>query len=140
MTEDIAVERATEHIENLIRSESARPRLARAFTTLQQAPEPTPEPKPAKIDHTYLPLDALEEVSRSLMYGAEKGDAWRWAREPIGWTERLAKAQRHLFEFQKGNDIDPTSGRQHLACAITQLMFLQSYVITGSGTDDRFKR
>ena len=111
------------------------------------APEPEPEPVPPpepvivveKIDHTYLPLDSLEAISRALMYGAKKGDAWSWKINPIGWTERLAKAQRHMFEFQKGVEIDPLSGEQHLACAITQLMFLQSYVLTGTGTDDRFK-
>jgi Domain of unknown function (DUF5664) len=108
-----------------------------------ETPVPPASPAPLKIDHTYLPLDALEEVSRALMYGAHKKEAWEWAKHPIPWTERLAKAQRHILEFQKGNEIDPASGEfklQHLACAITQLMFLQSYVLTGQGTDDRFKR
>jgi hypothetical protein len=138
------VERATLEIENLIKNEGARPRFLRQIPK-EPEPEPTPviEPVKIKIDHTYLPLDALEEVSRSLMYGAAKREAWNWKENPISWTERLAKAQRHMFEFQKGIDVDPNSGAaqlQHLACAITQLMFLQSYVLTGSGTDDRFKR
>jgi hypothetical protein len=136
------VERATIDIENLIKGEASRPRFLRQIEAIP-VKEPMPEPKPPKIDHTYLPLDALEEVSRSLMYGAAKREAWNWAVNPISWTERLAKAQRHIFEFQKGINIDPASGDaqlQHLACAITQLMFLQSYVINDAGTDDRFKR
>jgi hypothetical protein len=138
------VERATLEIESLIKNEATRPRFLRQIEAIPiKEPEPVPQPKPVKIDHTYLPLDALEEVSRSLMYGAAKREAWNWAVNPISWTERLAKAQRHLFEFQKGHNIDPASGEaqlQHLACAITQLMFLQSYVINDAGTDDRFKR
>jgi Domain of unknown function (DUF5664) len=140
------VERATLEIESLIKNEATRPRFLRQIEAIplkEPAPVPEPTPKPPKIDHTYLPLDALEEVSRSLMYGAAKREAWNWAVNPISWTERLAKAQRHIFEFQKGINIDPSSGEaqlQHLACAITQLMFLQSYVINDAGTDDRFKR
>ena len=135
---DAATE-ATRAIETILRSDM-RPKLLRP-----KAPEPEPEPEQEqaimveKVVHTYLPLDALEAVSRALMYGAKKGDAWSWKINPISWTERLAKAQRHIFEFQKGIEIDPLSGEQHLACAITQLMFLQSYVLTGTGTDDRFK-
>jgi hypothetical protein len=140
---------AAVEIESLIKNETSRPRFLRQIGNIppkesEPVPERQPEPvAPQKIDHTYLPLDALEEVSRSLMYGAHKKEAWEWAKHPIGWTERLAKAQRHILEFQKGNDIDPASGEfklHHLACAITQLMFLQSYVLTGAGTDDRFKR
>jgi hypothetical protein len=144
-------ERVSRFIEQKLNEPGPVERL-RALRPPAPAPEPEPDPIPVeqkpetvvlKIDHTYLPLDALEEVSRSLMYGAHKKEAWEWAKNPIPWTERLAKAQRHILEFQKGNNIDPASGEfnlQHLACAITQLMFLQSYVITGQGTDDRFKR
>jgi Domain of unknown function (DUF5664) len=145
-------ESAVRHIERVLRVDE-QPNEVRTRLLRSLPPRPEPEQnnehqRPAapkeemleKVDHTYLPLDALEEVSRALMHGAAKGDAWRWQITPIKWTERLAKAQRHILEFQKGIDIDPSSGRQHLACAISQLMFLQSYVLTGSGTDDRFKR
>jgi hypothetical protein len=142
-------ESAARSIERALIGEDTRTRLLKSIPIRQAAPhEEMATPMPStpkdetveKIDHTFLPLDALEEVSKALMYGAAKGDAWKWAINPISWTERLAKAQRHILEFQKGINIDPSSGKQHIACAITQLMFLQSYVLTGSGTDDRFKR
>jgi dATP/dGTP diphosphohydrolase len=114
------------------------------------APKPEPEPVPEqpvpessmreKIDHTLLPVDALEEVSRTLMHGKERFGAWNWAQHPLTYTEYLAKAHRHILAFQRGEDIDPGTGRTHIACAICDLMFLQSHMIQGLSTDDRFKR
>jgi hypothetical protein len=96
-----------------------------------------------KIDHTLLPLDALDEVSLALMHGREKYYAWLWVEHPHRHTDLLAKALRHIFAFQRGQDIDPSSGEDqlhHLACAICDLMFLQSNVIQGVGIDDRMNR
>jgi hypothetical protein len=137
---------STTEIEDMIRSESIesiRTRLSRIPTKVieHEATLPVEEPTPSvKIDHTMLPLDALDEVSRALMIGKENHGAWGWAENPITWTELLAKTQRHILAFQRGETIDPTTRLQHLACAICNLMFLQSHVLTGSGTDDRFKR
>jgi Domain of unknown function (DUF5664) len=93
--------------------------------------------EPPKIDHTLLPLDALEEVSRALMHGEEKYDAQRWVTHPHRYRDLLAKVYRHLTAFQKGETIDPSSGLQHLSSAICDLMFLQANVLRGTGTDDR---
>jgi hypothetical protein len=123
-----------------------RPRLLRTLSTKPEpvveeppAPEPESMPTPVKIDHTLIPIDALEEVSRALMYGKEKHGAWGWIEHPKSYTELLAKAQRHIFEFQRGVTIDPATQLSHIACAICDLMFLQSNIIKGRGTDDRFK-
>jgi hypothetical protein len=100
-------------------------------------PQPAPmENIPIKIDHTFLPLDALDEVSRSLMHGEEKYSAKRWVTHPHRHRDLLAKALRHIFAFQRGETVD-SSGLQHIACAICDLMFLQSNVLRGTGTDDR---
>jgi hypothetical protein len=93
-----------------------------------------------KIDHTLLPLDALDEVSLTLMHGREKYYAWLWVEHPHRHTDLLAKALRHIFAFQQGEDIDPSSNCHHIASAICDLMFLQSNVIQGVGIDDRMKR
>ena len=141
MTDNNHAEKATLEIENLLKGETIkRPSFMR-----QQPPTPEPEPVPMptpveKIDHTLLPWDALEEVSRVLMHGREKYAAWYWVEHPHKHTDLLAKAQRHIIAFQRGEDIDPSSGRHHIACAICDLLFLQSNVLQGVGTDDRFKR
>jgi hypothetical protein len=129
-----AGEHASRAIEERLREERPRPRM---FTKLEPIPEPLPES--IKIDHTMLPVDALEEVSRALMYGKDKHGAWGWAEHPKSHSELLAKVQRHIFEFQRGVTIDPSTGLSHVACAICDLMFLQSNILKGRGTDDRFK-
>jgi hypothetical protein len=89
-----------------------------------------------KIDHTLIPLDALEEVSRALMHGEEKYDKFLWIKKQHRHRDLLAKALRHIFAFSQGQDLD-SSGLQHIACAICDLMFLQSNILRGTGTDDR---
>jgi hypothetical protein len=138
-----AGEHATRAIEEKLR-EAERPRLLRPFAPRQEPepvvePEPIPMSKTIKIDHTMLPVDALEEVSRALMYGKEKHGAWGWAENPKSHLELIAKVQRHIFEFQRGVTIDPATGLSHIACAICDLMFLQSNIIKERGIDDRYK-
>jgi hypothetical protein len=126
------------------------PQRPRVFSQLRPIIEPTPTPTttptpepeqiPVKVDHTLLPLDALDEVSKSLMHGRDKYGAWFWVEKAHHHTDLLAKAQRHILAFQRGENIDPTSGLQHIACAICDLMFLQSNIIQGRGTDDRLVR
>jgi hypothetical protein len=143
MTENeaVAVDRATEEIENMLRLGDRPTRFVRPVIApvIEQPPEPEPVPTPIKIDHTMLPIDALEEVSRALMYGQRRHGAWGWIENPKSYNELLAKAQRHIFEFQRGVTIDPTTQLSHIACAICDLMFLQSNHLKGRGTDDRFK-
>jgi hypothetical protein len=90
-----------------------------------------------KLDYSLVPLDALEEVAYVLMHGKSVYGEWNWADNPCKWTELLAKAQRHIYSFSRGEDNDPISGRSHIAHAITVLMFLQSYILTKSGEDNR---
>lgn len=152
MDDNKAAEKATEEIEQLLRAESSRPRFPRTFLTLKPQeerqepfiPEPVPESEAPlaieKIDHTLLPIDALEEVSRTLMIGRDRHGAWNWVTNPLPYTHLLAKAERHILAFQGGENIDPGTGRSHIACAICDLLFLQSHMIQGVSTDDRFKR
>ena len=139
--ESLAVNRATEEIENMLRLDRPPTRFSRPVIApvIEQPPEPELVPEPVKIDHTLIPIDALEEVSRALMYGKERHGAWGWIENPKSYTELLAKTQRHIFEFQKGVAIDPATGLSHIACAICDLMFLQSNILKGRGTDDRLK-
>lgn len=121
-------EKSLKELENMIKSGVVYPGLI-------QKP-PSVESEPVKIDHTFLPLDALEEVSRALMHGETKYAAQLWVTNPHRHRDLLAKALRHIFAFQRGETVD-ASGLQHIACAICDLMFLQSNILRGTGTDDR---
>jgi hypothetical protein len=117
-------EKAAIEMENIIRTEPIKKYLI------------PKEPEQIKIDHTFLPLDALDEVSRALMHGEEKYASQLWVTKPHRHRALVAKALRHIFAFQRGENID-SSGLQHIACAICDLMFLQSNILRGTGTDDR---
>jgi Domain of unknown function (DUF5664) len=145
-------EAAIRHIENAldlprddigerVRKLTERPKIIQHEDHVPQKPvEPEAVVAPLeKVDHTLLPIDALEEVSKVLMYGRIKFGAWNWAQHPLTYSQYVAKVYRHIMEFQKGNYIDPLSGGSHIACAIADLMFLQSHIIKGRSKDDRFK-
>jgi hypothetical protein len=137
-------DKGMDDIENMIRGEtpklfqrpSVRDFLVQERPVQEQVPESVLDQEPTKIDHTFLPLDALNEVSRALMHGEQIYAANLWVTNPHRHRDLLAKALRHIFAFQSGETIDK-SGLQHIACAICDLMFLQSNILRGTGTDDR---
>jgi Domain of unknown function (DUF5664) len=139
---DKRIEDALEDLETVIRE----PHRKRIFHKVEPVHEAPPEPvpyisnEPEKLDYTLMPLDALEDVAHALMYGRDKYGEWQWTNDNYKWTEFLAKAQRHIYAFTRGEDIDPKSGLPHIACAIADLMFLQSHIHQRTGVDNRYKR
>lgn len=96
-----------------------------------------------KADTDKLPLDlfppeALFEITKVLAFGAKKYAPHNW-RKGMSWSRMYAALQRHLLAWQQGMDTDPESGLQHLAHAGCCLVFLLTYTLTGTGTDDRWK-
>ena len=89
-----------------------------------------------KLRFDLLPWDALSEVTRVLMYGADKYQPWNWQRG-MKYTRLLGATMRHTIAFLRGDDRDPETGLSHLAHAICCLLFLLSYWLTNNGTDDR---
>lgn len=103
------------------------------------------EPKPEATKHDsqkprtdLLPFEALEEVSKVLAHGASKYADHNW-RKGMAWSRLLGASLRHLFSWAKGEDLDEESGLSHLAHAACCILFLISYTLNGSGTDDRYK-
>ncbi len=85
-----------------------------------------------------LPTEALEEIAKVMDFGAKKYDADNWRG---GFTYRRVASSllRHIFAWLKGEDLDPESGLSHLAHAGCNVLFLLTFVITKTGTDDRYK-
>jgi hypothetical protein len=83
-----------------------------------------------------LPKDVLLEVATILTFGAKKYSDWNWT---LGfhWSRLYGAAERHMFAFEQGENLDPESGRPHLAHALCCLMFLLSHQLHDMGTDDR---
>ena len=91
-----------------------------------------------KIPLELLPIRALEEVAKTLAYGSEKYEEHNW-RKGLGWSRCMGSCLRHIFLWMKGQDIDQESGLHHIAHAACNLLFIMEWVITDTGTDDRFK-
>lgn len=80
---------------------------------------------------------AIEEMCQVLAYGCRKYDADNW-RLGMCWRRLLRAAIGHIFAFMRGQDLDPETGRSHVAHAMCCLMFVLEYWITQGGSDDRW--
>jgi len=85
-----------------------------------------------------LPWPALIQVAKVLKFGKEKYDAHNW-RGGMNWSRMYDAALRHLTAFMEGEDIDQESGLHHLAHCGCCILFLLTYCVTETGTDDRYK-
>jgi len=105
---------------------------------------PPPPGEALKYDATktpveLLPSEAMLEIAKVLGFGALKYDAHNW-RKGLAWSRLIGATMRHLWAFARGEDNDPESGLSHLAHAGCCVLFLLTYQLTSTGTDDRFKR
>lgn len=86
-----------------------------------------------------LPPEALLEISKVYAFGAKKYSENNW-RLGMKWTRIVGSTLRHLFAWVGGEDKDPESGLSHLAHAGCNVLFLLTYELTNSGTDDRWAK
>ncbi len=108
--------------------------------TLKPKVDPPPSPtghkgvKLARFD--LLPFDALWQVAIIFGIGARKYAARNWERG-YDWSKSFGAVQRHLALWWQGENVDPETGRSHLAHAVVNLLFLMAFEIRRKGTDDR---
>lgn len=91
----------------------------------------------SKLRIDLIPPEAILALATSLTYGADKYSDRNWEQSPTAWGRYFAALQRHLWDWQAGNDIDEESGMPTLWCAMACLSFLITYEQRGIGTDDR---
>ncbi len=75
-----------------------------------------------KPDLTLLPRGPLWEIAKVLMFGETKYGRNNW-KNGIQMTRLLAAAQRHIQQFQDGENKDKETNTLHLANACANLMF-----------------
>lgn len=88
-----------------------------------------------KLDLTLIPPALLEEVAKVLMHGAEKYDRLNWVKVPDAGHRYAAAMLRHIHAWQKGESLDPESGRHHLAHAACCIAFLLAFMQAGRKLD-----
>lgn len=91
-----------------------------------------------KADISLLPPEALLAIAEVFTFGAKKyaPDNWRGG---FVWRRVVSAILRHLFAWLAGQDKDPETGLSHIAHVGCNVMFLLTFIITKTGTDDRFK-
>ena len=96
--------------------------------------ETAPEPESAgrkfdggKLEYGLIPPKALEATVDVLTFGAQKYERDNWQKVPDSKRRYFDALQRHLWAWKQGEQIDPESGKHHLAHALCCLMFLYEH-------------
>jgi hypothetical protein len=89
-----------------------------------------------KLRYGLLPPLALKATADVLTFGAEKYEPGNWKHVPDSINRYFDAAQRHMWAWKEGEQIDSDSGRHHLAHAICCLMFLYEHDILYSVVDN----
>jgi hypothetical protein len=77
-----------------------------------------------KPRYSLIPAKALDEVVHVLTYGSKKYEDFNWKYIDKPKDRFFSAAQRHAWEWMQGEENDKETGRNHLASAICNLMFL----------------
>jgi hypothetical protein len=76
-----------------------------------------------------MPPLALKATVDVLTFGAEKYEPDNWKYVPDSKRRYFDALQRHVWAWKEGEQIDPESGKHHLAHALCSLAFLYEHDI-----------
>lgn len=79
----------------------------------------------------------LFELGNGMLEGAMKYGRHNYRSMGVSASVYFDAAQRHLWAWWEGEDIDPDSGLSHVAKAMTSLLVLRDSMIKGNWKDDR---
>lgn len=82
-----------------------------------------------------LPFAALTEVAHVMTFGAEKYAPYNW--QGLSVSRLFAAALRHGFAWFRGEDLDPETGRSHLAHMACCVLMALDQVLDRPQYDDR---
>jgi hypothetical protein len=81
-----------------------------------------------KLDYTLVPYEALDEIVKVLMFGAQKYERDNWRHVDNAMQRYAAAAFRHMTAYNKGEATDPETGISHLAhvgCCVLFMLGLE---------------
>lgn len=79
---------------------------------------------------------ASAECSHVLRLGADKYGAWNWRHSKIAGSTYVGAIKRHLDAWWSGENLDPESGRSHIAHVMASAMILLDAENEGTLVDD----
>jgi hypothetical protein len=104
---------------------------------VQSKEEPGSKWDAEKVDWSFLPSSAIEEIIKVYMGGAKKYGRGNY-RKGISYSRVFSAAMRHLWAWWRGEETDPESGLSHLAHACWNVITLLEYTKGSYGKfDDR---
>lgn len=128
------------HARSCVGKEGDRsPAPVQATHTPEEEPtEPTPFQKhdSGKDRWSLLPFDAISEVVKVLMFGANKYEAHNWSKG-ADWSRYFDATMRHMTAWWMRDPHDPQSRLSHLAHAACCILFLIASELRNLGKDDR---
>lgn len=77
-----------------------------------------------KLQYNLLPIEAVEEIIKVLMFGITKYEKNSWQSINHFNDRYYDAAMRHLAQWKKGEKLDSESGLSHLSHAATNCLFL----------------
>lgn len=86
--------------------------------------EPGSKYDSGKRRFSLIPLEAINEVTDVLEVGAQKYAVDNWKHVPEARTRYYDASIRHITAWFGGEQLDPETGKHHLAHGICCLMFL----------------
>lgn len=86
-----------------------------------------------------VPPFAMEQQAWVHKLGADKYTPWNWRETKVLSSTYVSATLRHLAAWRSGEDIDPESGRSHLAHIMANAAILLDCQRYGTLDDDRPK-
>lgn len=77
-----------------------------------------------KPQYGLIPPKALKETVEILTLGATKYEPDNWKNVPDSQNRYFDALMRHLWDWKSGEKFDPETGKNHLAHAVCNILFL----------------
>ena len=87
-----------------------------------------------------IPASAMEEVAYVHQLGSKKYGEYNWRETGVSANIYIAAIMRHLNAYRSGEDLDPESGRSHIAHIGANVNILLDAAACNTLADDRNKK
>ena len=91
-----------------------------------------------KIPYHLIAPELLSAIAEILAFGAKKYAPRNWEKG-MAWHRPFRACIGHMWDWWRGEEADPETGKSHLWHAACCIMFLVTYEMRGIGEDDRPK-